>query len=148
MSIEKIKQPKQILLPYAIKTLRNNVELIQMLNRCGHGIAYSQLEEINTALCLQKMASTSEIPLPDNNIQPRVSTTLAWDNIDRLEETLSSEGKSHRVNGILVQARHFGARLPPEPSSQIVKTKKRSVECTGCRKSPYLKCRRTLQTSF
>ena len=80
----KIKPPQQILLPYAVKTLTNDVELIQMLNCCGHGIAYSQLEEINPALCLQKMASTSEIPLPDN-IQPHVSTTLAWDNIDRLE---------------------------------------------------------------
>ena len=90
----KIKPPKQILLPYAVKTLTNNVELIQMLNRCGHGIAYFQLEEINTALCLQKMASKSEIPLLDN-ILPHVSTTLAWDNIDRLEETLSGEGTSH-----------------------------------------------------
>ena len=125
----KIKPPEQILklLPYAVKTLRNNVVLIQMLNRCGHGNFYSQREEINTALCLHKMASTSEIPLPDN-IQPHVSTTLAWDNIDRLEETLSGEGTSHRVNGIAVQARHFGPQLPPEPSTHIVKTKKRSVE--------------------
>ena len=76
VSRRRIKPPKQILLPYSVKTLTNNVELIQMLNRCGHRIAYSQLEEINTALCLQKMASTSEIPLPDN-IQPHFSTTLA-----------------------------------------------------------------------
>ena len=123
----KIKSPKQILLPYAVKTQTNNFELIQMLNRCGHGIAYSQLEEINTALCLQKMASTIEIPLPDN-IQPHVSTTLAWDNIDCLEETLSGEGTSHRVNGIAVQARHFGPQFPLEPSTRIFKTKKRSVE--------------------
>ena len=122
----KIKPPKQILLPSAVKTLTNNDELIQKLNRCVHGIAYSQLEEINTALCLQKMASTSEIPLADN-IQPHVSTALAWDNIDRLEETLSGEGTSHRVNGIAVQTRHFGPQLPPEPSTHIVKTKERSV---------------------
>ncbi|KAK3746969.1 hypothetical protein QZH41_002521 [Actinostola sp. cb2023] len=123
----KIKPPKHVLLPYAVKTLTNNVELVQMLNRCGHGISYSQLEEINTALCLQKMASTSEIPLPDN-IQPYVSTTLAWDNIDRLEETLSGEGTSHRVNGIAVQARHFGPRVPTELSPVIAKSKQRSVE--------------------
>ena len=54
--------------------------------------------------------------------------TLARGNIDRLEETLSGEGTSHRVNGIAVQARHFGPQLPPDPSTQIVKTKKRSVE--------------------
>jgi len=44
------KPPKHILLPYAVKTLTNNVELIQILNRCGHGVAYSQIEELNTAL--------------------------------------------------------------------------------------------------
>ena len=106
-----------------------------MLNRCGHGTFYSQREEINTALCLQKMASTSEIPLPDN-IQPHVSTTLACDNIDCLEETLSGEGTSHRVNGIAVQARHFGPQRPPEPSTHIVKTKKRSVEALDTENLP------------
>ena len=81
------------------------------------------------------MPSTSEIPLPDN-IQPHVSTTLAWDNIDHLEETLSGEGTSHRVNGIAVQARHFGPQLPPEPSTHIVKTKKRSVEALDTENFP------------
>ena len=123
----KIIPPKQVLLPYAVKTLTNNVELVSILNRCGHGISYSKLEEINTALCLQKMATTSEIPLPDN-IQPHIRTTLAWDNIDRLEETLSGEGTSHRVNGIAVQARHFGPQLPKEQSPVITKSKQRSVE--------------------
>ena len=63
--------------------------------------------------CLQKMALTpdNEVPLPEN-IQAYVNTTLAWDNIDRLEETLSGAGTSHRVNGIAVQARHFGPWLP------------------------------------
>jgi len=131
----KIKPSKQIPLPYAVKSLTDNVELIQMLNRCGHGIAYSQLEEINTVLCLKKMTSTSEIPLPDN-IQPHVVTTLAWENIDRLDETLSGEGTSHRVNGIVVQARHFGPQLPLEPSTQIIQTKKRSVEALDAENLP------------
>jgi len=73
------------------------------------------------------MTSTIEIPLPDTT-QPHVGTTLAWDNIDRLEETLSGEGTSHRVNGIAVPARHFGPQLPPEPLTQIVQTERRSVE--------------------
>lgn len=44
----------------------NNVQLIQMPHRCGYGI----------------------VPLPET-IKPYINTTLAWDNIDRLEETLS-----------------------------------------------------------
>ncbi|XP_078679472.1 uncharacterized protein LOC144915103 [Branchiostoma floridae x Branchiostoma belcheri] len=122
-----IKQPKHVLLPYAVKSLTNNVELVSILNRCGHGISYSQLEEINTALCLKKMEQCSDIPLPEN-IHPFVSTTLAWDNIDRLEETLSGKGTSHRVNGIAVQARYFGPHLPNEQSAEIPRSKKRSIE--------------------
>ena len=126
------KPPKHVLLPYAVKSLSNNVELIQIINRCGHGIAYSQLEEINTALCLQKLAATScnEVPLPEN-IRPFISTTLAWDNIDRLEETLSGEGTSHRVNGIAVQANHFGPHPPSASLPVIMKSKKRSIESVG-----------------
>jgi len=47
-----------------------------MLSRCGHGIAYKQIEEINTALCVQKMAVTSDndVPLPKN-----IQATLVWD---------------------------------------------------------------------
>ena len=78
------------------KTLANNVELIQMLNRCGHGIAYSQIAEINIAPRLQKMALTpdNEAPLPEN-IQAYVNTMLAWDDKGKVEETLSGAALWH-----------------------------------------------------
>ena len=121
------KTPKHILLPYAIKSLTNNAELIQIINRSGHGISYSQLEEIDTSLCLEKMAkaSDSRVLLPEN-FQPYVSATLAWDNIDRLEETLSGEGTSHRVNGIIVQPKVYGPQLPT--TSQSVNNIEKSNE--------------------
>ena len=67
-----------------------------MLNRCWPWIAYSQIEEVNIALCLQKVALTpdNELPLPEN-IKAYVNTMLAWDKIDKLEETLSGAGTSH-----------------------------------------------------
>ena len=67
-----------------------------MLNRCGHGIAYSQIKEVNIALCLQKAALTpeNEVPFPEN-IQAYVNTLLAWGNIDKLEEPLSGAGTLH-----------------------------------------------------
>lgn len=124
------KPPKHILLPHAVKTLTNNVDLIQILNRCGHGVSYSQIEELNTALWLQKLSrvSQNEVPMP-GNIIPHINTTLAWDNIDRLEETLSGEGTSHRVNGIAIQTKMFGPHLPPQPIPEVVKSKKRSLDC-------------------
>ncbi len=100
------KPPKHLLLPYAVKTLTGNIEIIGILNRFGHGVSYSQLEENDTALCLQKLAisPTQRVAIPAS-IQPNVFVNLAWDNIDRLEETLTGKGTSHRVNGIVVQAK-------------------------------------------
>ena len=74
-----------------------------MLNRLGHGVSYSQLENNDTALCLQKMAANlnQKLVLP-GTIQLNVFPTLAWDNIDRLEETLTGKGTTHRVNGTAV----------------------------------------------
>ncbi|CAH3040313.1 unnamed protein product, partial [Pocillopora meandrina] len=55
-------------------------------------------------------------------------TTLAWDDIDRLEETLSSEVISHQVNGIVVQANHFGLHPPSDSAPIIAKSKRRIIE--------------------
>ena len=35
----RIKTPKHILLPYAVKSLTNNTDLVQIINRCGHGVS-------------------------------------------------------------------------------------------------------------
>ena len=45
------------------------------------GISYSQLEEVDTALCLQRLAMTPEdgVPLP-SNIYPGTATTLKQSN--------------------------------------------------------------------
>ena len=119
VTCSRLKPPKHILLPEAVKTLTGNVELIRILNRLGHGISYTQLEEADTALALQKLESqgTDGTILPEG-IKSNVMTTLAWDNIDRLEETLSGGNTSHRVNGIVVQPKVFG----PEAMSNLVVT--------------------------
>ena len=95
------KPPKHILLSYGVKTLSENVELIQILNRLGHSVSFSQLEKNDTALCLQKMAANlNQKVVHPGTIQPNVFHNLAWDNIDRSEEALAGEGTTYRVNGI------------------------------------------------
>ena len=91
-------------------------------------MSYSQLEESNTAQCLQKLATASNqrVVLPAS-IKPHVFTNLAWDNIDRLEETLTGKGTSHRVYGIVVQANVYGPHLPRTDLPQIENLKQRSV---------------------
>ena len=46
------------------------------------------MQQIDTALCLQKLSSGDDVPLP-TDLRPGIFTSLVWDNIDRLEETLS-----------------------------------------------------------
>ena len=123
----RIKPAKRVLLPSAGKSLTRNVELIQLLNRLGHGIAYSQLEELNSSLCLQKlcMAQQTGFPLP-GNIHPHTDTILVFDNIDRLENTLSGGGTSHRFNGIAVQHAVYGPHPAPITLPRVEKSKQRS----------------------
>ena len=61
----------------------------------------SSKKKNDTALCLQKMAANlnQKVVLP-GTIQPNVLPNLAWDNIDRSEETLAGEGTTYCVNGI------------------------------------------------
>lgn len=73
------------------------------------------------------LAHDNEVPLPEN-IQPYVQTTLAWDNIDRLEETFTIARTPNRVNGIAIQDKHFGPILPQTPGIEQAKTKKRSID--------------------
>ncbi len=90
--------PKRVLLPWVIKTLTGNVELIKIMNRLGHSCSYSSLEEIDTALCISKLANSDpdSTTLP-TNIHPLVPTVLAFDNIDRQEEVLSGTGTSTHI---------------------------------------------------
>ena len=120
--------PKHMVFPCVLKALTGNSELIQILNRLGHAVSYSTIEENQTALCLLKLAAaTDAVVLPDN-IKPHVFTTLAWDNIDRLEETLTGGGTSHRVNGIAVQPKLFGLEPLKPPVPIIPKNKSFSLE--------------------
>ena len=57
----------------------------------------------------------------------QIYSPLAWDNIDRLKETLSGGGSSHRVNGIAIQAKIIGPQ-PYKPDHVVPKTKKRSID--------------------
>jgi len=118
---------KHILLPWAVKTLTGNVEVIKLLNRLRHGVSYSKLEEIETALCFKKIQSEEEMAviLP-SNIYPGVPTTTAFDNIDRLEETLSGSGTSHRANGIVIQPIVHTVEAPT-PAGTMPKQRKRSI---------------------
>lgn len=97
------------------------------MNILGHGCSYTRLEEIYTALTMEKLESAegAGVPLP-KSIHPSVPTVLAFDNIDR-QEVLSGAGTSHRVNGIIVQPVSSSCDPPPPVTSVQKKDKKRTI---------------------
>jgi len=122
--------PKHVLLAYVVKTLTGNVEVIRTLNRLGHCCSYTRLEEIDTALCVEKV-SRGDGGIP-KGIHPGVPTVLAFDNIDRREETLSGEGTTHRINGIVMQPVSLTC-APQRQDEPIVfkQEKRRTIETVG-----------------
>ena len=122
----KEKTAKHVLLPNTVKSLTGNVELIHTLNRLGHSLSYSMMQQIDTALCLQKLSSGDDVPL-STDVRPGIFTTLVWDNIDRLEETLSGGGTSHRVNGIAIHQKDLYEDVEQRVPPRVPKTKKRSI---------------------
>ena len=59
ITCDKQKTAKHFLLPTTIKALTDNTEIMQLVNRLGHGMSYSQVEENERAICLQKLAGHS-----------------------------------------------------------------------------------------
>jgi len=58
-----------------------------------------KMEEDETPLCLHKITGTlDKVILPEN----------VYSSLDQIEETLTGEVTTHRVNGIIVQPRAFG----------------------------------------
>ena len=114
----RVPYPKHFLLTILTRALSGNVELI----------THSGLLEVLTAVAMQKVKDTAlnDVVLPDE-LQFGEPTTLVFDNIDRLEVTLSGSGTSHRVNGIVVQRGFIGPRVEKKRAS-MSKTKRRSIQ--------------------
>ena len=107
------------------------MELLHSLNCSGHTVSYSQIEENDTAWCLQELENLVEghVKLPDIYF-PYVMAPLAWDYIDMLEKTLTGGGTSHRINGIIVQPRVYCPTPQvknPVEQPVLKKEKKRSI---------------------
>ena len=99
---------KCVLLPFTVKSVTGNAELVKIMNSLGHGVSYSKVLEIETTVSNRKLSiSTTLIP---NDIDRHTPFTAVYDNVDRLEKTLSGCGTAHRVNGVLLQ-QDFGKSI-------------------------------------
>ena len=107
------KAPKHVTISLTVKKLTGSKEMITLLNRYGHGTSYDQVLQIETRLAEEQLETEVNGVIVPRIIQPNVFSTFCWDNIDILEETLSSQGTTHCTNGIVVQRQVAGFKPPP-----------------------------------
>ena len=100
----RVPTPKHILLPSAVHHLTRSAQIVTMLNRFGHGVSLSYVQEMNTTLAdvQLKLSRIGDVPLP-SAIDHSSSVVLATDNNDILEDTPTGANTTHCTNSILIQ---------------------------------------------
>ena len=122
-----IKNPKHVALPLTVKHLTRSVQLVEMLNKFGHGLCNSLIQEVETAFAQRYLTNIEEdgVFIP-RNIHPNVPVVFCWDNNDINEETLSGHGTTHCTNGIVIQREVQSVQATPEANPTNVRL--RSLE--------------------
>ena len=125
-----IKMPKSVLFPAVVNALCNNTEVAKLINKCGHGIGYNLIGEIETEFALKVIneQTLNRVLIPDecNKTENPPVALMVADNIDKLECTISEAGTSHRMNSILVLKQEHregaednsGGEVPEEPPAK------------------------------
>ena len=78
-------------------------------------------ERTNHEATAPPKSNLNQSPIIPKAILANLFTNLAWDNVDCLEETLTGEGTTHHVNGIIVQPQVYGPHLPTAAAPVIEK---------------------------
>ena len=100
----KEKTPMHISVAQTIHDTCRSKQLVQIFNRMGYGISYSELEQIDNALTQRtiRRAGSYRVPVPPS-IKPSVLIQGAMDNFDHEENTSSGIGGSHDTILVLFQ---------------------------------------------
>ena len=85
----RVKTPKHVVLPMTVKSLTGNADVVTLLNRFGHALSYTQIEELETAIAEKQIERQREGILLPSVCVPDVPAIFCWDNNDLQEETLS-----------------------------------------------------------
>ena len=77
------------------------------MSRLRHGISYTKLEEYETVIAEKQIERQQDGIVSPSNCQHDIPVTLAWNNNDLLEETLSGRETTHCTNGIVIKRLAF-----------------------------------------
>ena len=96
----RIKTAKHVGLPLAMKHISGSAKVVSLLNRFGHGLSVTQMQEVEAGmaqqLIAQRSSSTEKDVFVPSNIQPGTSfVQVCSDNNDLLEETLTGIETTH-----------------------------------------------------
>ena len=125
----RIRTCKHLALPSTVRHLTRSQQVVNLLNRFGHGYSRSRTLEYDTALAEElSRQSTDDCYIP-SNIDHRSPFIFCWDNNDLVEETLSGKGTTHCTNGIVIQRKVGDCPAPSSsyPSQERRKNKRRSL---------------------
>ena len=73
-----------------------------MLNKFGHGMSASQVQELDTDLAEEALGDDETVPVP-SNIDRAASVIMAADYNDFHEDTLTGGNTTHCTNSIVIQ---------------------------------------------
>jgi len=121
--------PKHVLLGMTLRHLTGSAEIITLINRYGHCQSYSQVMELETAMCNAIEIRNSVLP---SNISMTANKmiNMCWDNFDINEETASGAETTHTTHGIVIQELMTDMPITLPSLDSIPRTKERSVKYT------------------
>ena len=114
-------------LPLTVKHLTISVQLVEMLNKFGHGLSNDLISEVETAFAQRYLTNLEEdgVYIP-KAIHPDVPVVFCCDNNDINEVTLSGHGTTHCTNGIIIQREIQSVQ--PLPEANPITVRLRSLE--------------------
>lgn len=97
-----IKTSKHISLGMTLKSITSSRKVIDIINRYGHCISYSAIEELETEATFSSV-SRSEICPEVINKEENLVAGMAFDNYDRFVDTKTGKDTLHDTVGIMYQ---------------------------------------------
>lgn len=123
MGLQGKTTPKAIGLGTTLRHVTGSKYILNLLNGLGHTPSYDTVLRVETSLAYQQQQNQESGNLPAG-FRREVFTTLVYDNIDFLEETLSGAGTSHYTNGIMFQVRDEGSAVTVSSKAVVKRSKK------------------------
>ena len=137
VSNKKHRTMKHTLFPLCIKRKTGSKEMVQWVNRFGHGMSYDEVCYAETTLALNQTKNDLRKNFCPSIIQPLSCITFIWDNNDVNPECLTGI-TMHCVITQLVSSRESHSYPTPLPQSQRI----RSFQSVPIALEPYISKKR------